>query len=81
MEMANIKVVVLGSNWVGIGVVLYMVHMAHKVVGRVDKGWGHTWVFGGRGLVSKVVQSHVEGVVHRHVVVVVDNHNNGHHIH
>ena len=38
MEMVNIEVVVLGSNWVGIGVVLYMVHMAHKVVGVVDTG-------------------------------------------
>ena len=36
--MVNIKVVVLVSNWVGIGVVLYMVHMAHKVVGMVVEG-------------------------------------------
>ena len=35
-------------------------------------------VVGGMGLVSKVVQSHVEGVVHRHVVVVVDNYNKSH---
>ena len=38
MEMVNIEVVVLVSNWVGIRVVLYMVHMAHKVVGVVDTG-------------------------------------------
>ena len=38
MEMVNIEVVVLVSNWVRIGVVLYMVHMAHKVVGMVVEG-------------------------------------------
>ena len=38
MEMVNIEVVVLVSNWVGIGVVLYMVHMAQKVVGMVVEG-------------------------------------------
>ena len=38
MEMVNIEVVVLVSNWVGIGVVLYMVHMAHRVVDWVDRG-------------------------------------------
>ena len=38
MEMVNIEVVVLVSNWVGIGVVLYMVQMAHKVVGMVVEG-------------------------------------------
>ena len=36
--MVHREVVVLGSNWVRIGVVLDMVHMAHKVVGMVDKG-------------------------------------------
>ena len=36
--MVYIEVVVLGSNSGGIGVVLYMVHMAHKVVGMVDMG-------------------------------------------
>ena len=37
-DMMHREVVVLGSNWVGIGVVLYMVHMVHKVVGMVDEG-------------------------------------------
>ena len=37
-EMVYNEVVVLGSNWVGIGVVLYMVHMARRVVGMVDTG-------------------------------------------
>ena len=36
MEMVYMEVV-LGSSCVGIVVVLCMVHMAHKVVGRVDK--------------------------------------------
>ena len=35
MDMVHMEVVVLGSNKVGIGVVLYMVHM---VVSMVDKG-------------------------------------------
>ena len=77
----SIEVVVLEGIGGGIGVVLRMIHMVHKVVSMVDMGWGHMEVFGEKGLVSKVVQSHVEGVVHRHVVVVVDNHNKGHHIH
>ena len=34
MDMVHMGVVVLGSNWIGIWVVLYMVHM---VVGVVDK--------------------------------------------
>ena len=38
IEMVYIEVVVLGSNCVGIGVVLCMVHMAHKVVGMVVEG-------------------------------------------
>ena len=38
MEMVYIEVVVLGSNWGGIWVVLYMVHTVHKVVGMVDMG-------------------------------------------
>jgi len=38
-------------------------------------------VFGCRGLVSMVVQNYVEEVVHRHMVIAVDNHNEGHHIH
>ena len=36
--MIQKKVVVVGSDWTGIGVVLYMVHMAHKVVGMVVEG-------------------------------------------
>ena len=80
MEMVCIEVV-LESNCVGMVVVPCMVHMAHKVVGMVDKDWGHMEGFGDMGLVSKVVQNHVEWVVHRHVVVVVDNHNKGYHIH
>jgi len=36
IEMVYIEVV-LGSNCVGIVVVLCMVHMVHKVVGMVDK--------------------------------------------
>ncbi|KAL4315924.1 hypothetical protein AHAS_Ahas15G0233700 [Arachis hypogaea] len=58
-----------------------MVHMVHKMVSMVDIGWGHTEVVGGMRLVSMMVQNHVEEVVHRHMVVVVDNHNKGHHIH
>ena len=80
MEVVYIEVV-LESNCVGMVVVPCMVHMVHKEVGMVDKDYGHMEVNGGKGLVSMVVQSHVEGVVHRHVVVVVDNHNKGHHIH
>ena len=38
LEVVYIEVVVLGSNWVGIGVVLYMVHMAHKVVSMMVEG-------------------------------------------
>ena len=40
MDMGNVYggVVVCRSNWIGIGVVLYMVHMAHKVVGMVVEG-------------------------------------------
>ena len=36
--MVYMEVVVLGSNWVGIVVVLCMVHLAHKVVGMADIG-------------------------------------------
>ena len=36
MDMMHREVVVLGSIEVGIVVVLYVVHMAHKVVGMVD---------------------------------------------
>ncbi|KAL4381081.1 hypothetical protein AHAS_Ahas04G0097800 [Arachis hypogaea] len=36
-------------------------------------------VFGGKGLVSMVVQSYVEEGVHRHMVVVVDNQKSAHH--
>ena len=36
-------------------------------------------VNGGKGLVSMVVQSHVEEGVHRHMVVVVDNQESVHH--
>ena len=79
MEMVYIEVV-LESNCVGMVVVPCMVHMAHKVVVVVDKDWGHIEGFGDMGLVSKVVQNHVEEVVHRLVVVVVDNYNKGHHI-
>ncbi|KAL4374427.1 hypothetical protein AHAS_Ahas05G0180700 [Arachis hypogaea] len=38
-------------------------------------------VNGEKGLVSMVVQSHVEEGVHRHMVVVVDNQNSAHHSH
>ena len=38
-------------------------------------------VNGGKGLVSMVVQSHVEERVHRHMVVVVDNQKSAHHSH
>ena len=37
-EVVYIGLVVLESNCVGIGAVLCMVHMVHKVVGMVDKG-------------------------------------------
>jgi len=38
IDMVYMEVVVLGSNWVGIGVVLCMVHMAHRVVDIVVMG-------------------------------------------
>ncbi|KAL4381607.1 hypothetical protein AHAS_Ahas04G0150400 [Arachis hypogaea] len=38
-------------------------------------------LFGSKGLVSMVVQSHVEEGVHRHMVVVVDNKKSAHHSH
>ena len=38
-------------------------------------------LFGTKGLVSLVVQSHVEEGVHRHMVVVVDNQKSAHHSH
>ena len=38
-------------------------------------------VFGGRRLVSRVVDVYVEGKGLMHMVIVVDNHNEGHHIH
>ena len=38
-------------------------------------------VFVDMGLVSMVVEGYIEEGVHRHMVVVVDNHNKGHHIH
>ena len=76
----NSEVVVLEGIGGEIGVVLHMVHMVHKVVGMVDMGWGHMEVFGEKGLVSKVAQNYIGEVVHGHVVVVVDNHNKGHHI-
>ncbi|KAL4371753.1 hypothetical protein AHAS_Ahas06G0197300 [Arachis hypogaea] len=38
-------------------------------------------VFGGKGLVSLVVQSYVEEGVRRHMVVVVDNQKSAHHSH
>jgi len=62
-------------------VVLYVVHMAHKVVGMVDMGKGHMEVFGGKGLVSMVVQSYVEEGAHRCVVVGIDCHEKVHHNH
>ena len=37
-EMVYIEVVVHESNCVGMGVVLCMVYLAHKVVGMVDTG-------------------------------------------
>ncbi|KAL4276750.1 hypothetical protein AHAS_Ahas20G0238400 [Arachis hypogaea] len=61
--------------------VLGMVHMAHKVVGIVDMGLGHMEVFGGMRLVSIVVEGYVEEGVHRHMVVVVDNHKEVHYSH
>ncbi|KAL4321655.1 hypothetical protein AHAS_Ahas14G0132200 [Arachis hypogaea] len=47
-------------------VVPCMVHMAHKVVGMVDMGWGHMVVFGEKGLVSKD-----ESYTHKNPEVVV----------
>ncbi|KAL4350470.1 hypothetical protein AHAS_Ahas10G0145200 [Arachis hypogaea] len=38
-------------------------------------------VSGGKGLVSMVIQSHVEERVHRHMVVIVDNQKSTHHSH
>ncbi|KAL4350343.1 hypothetical protein AHAS_Ahas10G0132500 [Arachis hypogaea] len=38
-------------------------------------------LFGSKGVVSMVVQSHVEEGVHRHMVVVVDNQKSAHHSH
>ncbi|KAL4276301.1 hypothetical protein AHAS_Ahas20G0193500 [Arachis hypogaea] len=38
-------------------------------------------VNGGKGLVSMVVQSHVEEMVHRDMVVIVDNQKSAHHSH
>ena len=63
--------VVLGSSCVGIVVVLCMVHMAHKVAGMVNDGLGHMEVNSEKGLVSRVVQSYVEEVVHKHMVGLV----------
>ncbi|KAL4300909.1 hypothetical protein AHAS_Ahas17G0248000 [Arachis hypogaea] len=79
MDVVYMEVVVLGSNWVGIRVDLCMAHMAHRVVDMVDKGWNHVIVFGNRGLVSMVVQSCVEEVVHKHMVGLVGK--GVHHIH
>ena len=78
MEIAYIEVV-LESNCVGMVVVPCMVHMAHKVVGMVDKDWGHMEGFGDMGLVS-MVEHHVENKIHRHMVV-VDYHKRSHHSH
>ncbi|KAL4357186.1 hypothetical protein AHAS_Ahas09G0161500 [Arachis hypogaea] len=36
-------------------------------------------VFGGRGLVSMVVEDHIEEGIHRYMVVVVDSHEEVHH--
>ena len=77
-EVVYEKIVVHGSIGVGKVVVLDTVHL---VVGMVGMGWGHMEVNGGRKLVSKVVQNYVVEGVHMHVVVVVDNHSKGHHIH
>ncbi|KAL4288532.1 hypothetical protein AHAS_Ahas19G0295600 [Arachis hypogaea] len=38
-------------------------------------------VFGGMGLVSMVVKDYIEEGVHKHMVVVVDNHKEVHHSH
>ena len=74
------EVVVLEGIGGGIGVVLHMVHMDHKVVGMVDMGWGHMEVFGEKGLVSRV-EVHVEDKNHKHMVVVLDYHKRSHHSH
>ncbi|KAL4357694.1 hypothetical protein AHAS_Ahas09G0212300 [Arachis hypogaea] len=55
--------------------------MAYKVVGMVDMSWDHMEVFGGIRLVSMVVESYIKEEIHRHMVVVVDNHKEVHHIH
>ena len=81
MEMVCIEVV-LGSNLDMVVVILeVLAHNGHKnmvwMIGYM-MDMDHKVVFG--RLVS-MVEVHVEGVVHRHLVVVVDNHNKGHHIH
>ena len=38
MDVVYMEVMVLESNWVGIGVDLCMAHMAHRVVDMVNKG-------------------------------------------
>ncbi|KAL4316386.1 hypothetical protein AHAS_Ahas15G0279900 [Arachis hypogaea] len=54
--------------------------MVDIVVGMVDMGWGHMEVNDNMRLVSMVVEGYVEEGVHMHMMVVVDNHNKGHHI-
>ena len=78
LEVVCVDFVVHGNIGIGKVVALDVVHM---VVGMVGMGWGHMEVNGGRKLVSKVVQNYVVEGVHMHVVVVVDNHNKGHHTH
>ncbi|KAL4357673.1 hypothetical protein AHAS_Ahas09G0210200 [Arachis hypogaea] len=82
IEVVYVRMVVLGSNCVGIVDILCMVQMVHMVVGMVDMDYGHMKMFDCRGLVSMVVQSCVEeGVIHRHMTVVVGSHKKVHHIH
>ncbi|KAL4365088.1 hypothetical protein AHAS_Ahas07G0071100, partial [Arachis hypogaea] len=54
--------------------------MVHMVVGMVGMGWGHMKVNDGMRLVS-MVEGYVEEGVHMDMMIVVDNHNEGHHIH
>ena len=77
LEVVYVDFVVLGSIGVGMVVALDIVHM---VVGMVGMGWNHTELNGGMRLVS-MVKGYIEEGVHMHMMIVVDNHNEGHHIH
>jgi len=65
MDMVHMEVVVLGGNSIGIG---------------VGKGWGNMEVNSVKGLVSMVVRSYVEEVVHWHMIGLVGNYKGVHHI-